>query len=330
MNQMQTIIRRAKREDKLNILTFPTHERYETSLAKTGHNFYAYRTEKMKKWNTNYGPVPKNYTLLEYNKLPLWLEPDMVLCQNKTTQFQASSELATKYGIPLISLEHTLPHHGAPLDYITKMASLQGDIDVFVSPYQRKSWGFPENHGYVNMTGIDTEFFVNKNMNRNDVALSVVNDWINRDIYCGYYLWREIIKDGDIPVRVVGDTPGLSQAASGPTELVNIYNSCSVYLNTTIMSSLPTVILEAMACGCAVVSTATCMIPDNIIEHGVNGFVSNDINELKLYTKQLLADDKLARKIGNAARKKIIEEFSLERFTNKWNQIFEDASTRKR
>jgi hypothetical protein len=23
-----------------NILTFPTHERYESQLAKTGHNFY--------------------------------------------------------------------------------------------------------------------------------------------------------------------------------------------------------------------------------------------------------------------------------------------------
>ena len=26
--------------EKYNILTFPTHERYETQLCKTGHNFF--------------------------------------------------------------------------------------------------------------------------------------------------------------------------------------------------------------------------------------------------------------------------------------------------
>ena len=66
-------------------------------------------------------------------------------------------------------------------------------------------------------------------------------------------------------------------------ELLNIYDKASVFLNTTTVSSLPTVILEAMAMEIPVVSTATCLIPKIVIEHGVNGFVSNDIRELRNY-----------------------------------------------
>ena len=46
LSPISSIIRAATRKSgKLNILTFPTHERYETMLCKTGHNFYAYRAE---------------------------------------------------------------------------------------------------------------------------------------------------------------------------------------------------------------------------------------------------------------------------------------------
>ena len=60
---VSTILRQASRDldAPLNILTFPTHERYEQGLAQTGHNFYAYRAEGIKDWNPNYGQIPDNY-----------------------------------------------------------------------------------------------------------------------------------------------------------------------------------------------------------------------------------------------------------------------------
>ena len=45
--------------EKLNILTFATHERYEENLCKTGHNFYSLKFGK--EWDTTYAPVPSNY-----------------------------------------------------------------------------------------------------------------------------------------------------------------------------------------------------------------------------------------------------------------------------
>ena len=79
-----------------------------------------------------------------------------------------------------------------------------------------------------------------------------------------------------------------------------------------------------MACGSAVVSTATCMIPE-IIEHGVNGMISNDESELRSYIEQLLSDKDLREKIGKAARETILKKFTEESFLNNWNKIFAKA-----
>jgi glycosyltransferase involved in cell wall biosynthesis len=79
--------------------------------------------------------------------------------------------------------------------------------------------------------------------------------------------------------------------------------------------------MEAMACGCAIVSTATCMIPE-IIEHGKNGLISNDPKELRSFLEMLLNKPELARKLGNAARETICEKYGIQRFIDSWNNLF--------
>ena len=67
------------------------------------------------------------------------------------------------------------------------------------------------------------------------------------------------------------------------------------------------------------------MIPE-VIEHGVNGFMSNDINELKQYVVDLLNDEDLARKMGEAARETVVKRFSVDKFASKWDFILHSAS----
>ena len=83
--------------------------------------------------------------------------------------------------------------------------------------------------------------------------------------------------------------------------------------------------MEAMSCGCAVVSTATCMIPE-IIENGVNGFISNDTQELKQYLVDLLNDEDMANEMGQKARETILNRYSADKFVNKWNEVLKAAS----
>ena len=66
------------------------------------------------------------------------------------------------------------------------------------------------------------------------------------------------------------------------------------------------------------------MIPE-IIENGVNGFISNNEDELKEYIQQLLGDKELRDKLGKAARETVIQNFSEEKFIDNWNETFDRA-----
>jgi glycosyltransferase involved in cell wall biosynthesis len=121
--------------------------------------------------------------------------------------------------------------------------------------------------------------------------------------------------------KCTGEHVGFSQPAQCKEHLRDIYQTAAVFLNTSLHSPVPTVMLEAMACGCPVVTTGTCMIPE-IIEHGVNGIIANNTSDMKFWCRELLSKPELARKIGEAARQTIISNFGLERFINNWNQLF--------
>ncbi len=328
---VQTIVRKAVRDNSqpLNILTFPTHERYETGLAKTGHNFYAWQGPNIKTWNKTYAPVPNNYHLLNGKKLdaqlPLWVDIDLVLSQNKYGQFEIAQKIARQLQCPLVTLEHTLPAPGLPKGFIWQLSQMKGDLDIFISEYSIEQWGWAKDAGNLEVVrhGVDTDLFSpDPSIKREDLVCSVVNDWMNRDWCCGFRLWKDTTgwPESPLPLNVWGDTQGLSKAADVPT-LVHQYRRSRIFLNTSLISPVPTVLLEAMSTGCAVVSSNTCMIPE-FIRHGENGFLGNSPEELRGYVDLLRRDERLALKMGEAARKTIVENFSMEAFVNRWNEIF--------
>lgn len=331
---VQTILRKASRKDKelLNILTFPTHERYESGLVKTKHNFYGWQGENIKTWNSKYAPIPENYCVLDGRKkdrqLPIYVDIDLVLSQNKFGQYAVATNLAKHLGCPLVTLEHTLPTSGLPRHAKMQIAAMGGDIDVFISEYSIEQWGWKKDDPKVKVIrhAVDTELFYPEYEKQEDKVCSVVNDWINRDWCCGFRLWQEATgwPESRLPLNVWGDTRGLSVSADGVEALAEEYKKSRIFLNTSLISPVPTVLLEAMSSGCAVVSTNTCMIPE-FIEHGVNGFMGSNAAELRHYVDLLRKDDSLARKMGEAARKTIVEKFSLDRFVKEWNQVFEEA-----
>ena len=63
-------------------------------------------------------------------------------------------------------------------------------------------------------------------------------------------------------------------------------------------------------------------IPD-IIMPGVNGFWSDDINQLRTWIHELLQNHGLAKQIGDAGRKRAIELFGAETIREQWKSFFE-------
>lgn len=305
-----------------NILTFPTHERYESQLAKTGHNFFSFHLENMKKWNSDQVEIPSNYYILPEGDPCAYIDYDFILSQSKFWQFQVAKQIQQAIKVPIISLEHTLPTPQTMSNQqLENMRHMVGDINIFISEYSAHAWNIYNNTSVIHH-GIDTSTFCDAELDREPYILTVANDFANRDYCLNYSGWQRVTNG--LNTKLVGDNRGLSKPAGSVAELVKEYNTCGVYFNSTTLSPIPTSLLEAMSCGCAVVSTATCMIPE-VIQNGVNGFISNDENELRAKIEYLLNNKEARESMGKAARKTIETKFPEKVFVDQWNQVFENA-----
>ncbi|MEZ8557557.1 glycosyltransferase [Vibrio cyclitrophicus] len=91
----------------------------------------------------------------------------------------------------------------------------------------------------------------------------------------------------------------------GTTE--NIYvelNNTKFFFVTSLRESFSMVILEAMACGCVVISYDCPTGPRELIQHGINGYLvqANDISGLANCYKELFENPEMCQEISNNAR----------------------------
>lgn len=323
-NRHESILRTVNRKDKkYNILTFPTHERWQSNLAGMDHTFYLFQAKGIKGWNNKYAQLPKNHILLDGsdNQVMPDMKFDIVFSQNKYGQYQQARAFSEFYGIPLVSIEHTLPYVGLTEKSIKKIGQSRGHVDVFISEYSAKEWLFDIDDPRVKIVhhGIDTNKFRPDYSKRENTSISVVNDIINRDWCCGFKEWYYI--NTRTNNFIVGSNPGLSLPAESEDDLVKKYNSASVFVNTSKISPVPMALLEAMSCGLAPVSLNNCMIPE-IIQNGENGYLTNNLEEFVEIVNNLNNNPEKSKKIGENARKTILEKFSLEKHIQSWNNIF--------
>ncbi len=98
----------------------------------------------------------------------------------------------------------------------------------------------------------------------------------------------------------------------------------TIFYSPSHASPNPRARTEAMLCGLAVVTTNT-HDEDQYIQHGVNGFCSNDIDELVDILVYLQANPGIAREIGLRGRETARERFTTERFAAQWNQLLDEV-----
>lgn len=107
-------------------------------------------------------------------------------------------------------------------------------------------------------------------------------------------------------------------------EARTIYNRCKIWLLTSRTEGLPGVVLEAMACGCVVIST------DNdgsleILRHGENGLIvpRGDLPAFHREIERVLTDQALATRLAEGALK-TIQQFTWQRAADKMEQVLTD------
>ncbi|MDR2889641.1 MAG: glycosyltransferase family 4 protein [Lachnospiraceae bacterium] len=99
---------------------------------------------------------------------------------------------------------------------------------------------------------------------------------------------------------------------------------CSIFVLPSYFEGQPVSLLEAMAAGMAVVSTAVGGIPQ-IIESGINGLLVEPgaVPSLTDGLKRLLLDEQLRENYGRAARERIIKDYDMAHRVEELVKIYE-------
>ncbi|HET7563620.1 MAG TPA: glycosyltransferase family 4 protein [Gemmatimonadaceae bacterium] len=154
---------------------------------------------------------------------------------------------------------------------------------------------------------------------------------------------RVAARDDEIELHIAGDGPdraGLEQlthelglerrvvfrGALRDERLIAEYAGASLFALASHHEGLPTVVLEAMACGLPVVSTA-CGGPADHVVPGETGFLTpvGDSSAMAERMLTVLRDRGLAERMGRAARQRAIDTFSTEIINERLDAVYARA-----
>lgn len=323
---LSSILRSINRDQtkSLNILYANNHEGYSATLAKTGHNFYVLQHPKFHLWNIKERSIPKNFYFLSGQEIGHQIKTDLafdlVLTQNRIDHYPIMAQIAAQLNCPLLQMEHTLPWPDWNEKTIEHLGNLPCNHNIFVSDFSVNAWFRDSDDPNIQIIhhGMDTDYW-NGWIGGDKKVMTAVWNYIQRDKICGFSLWKEVTKG--LEINPWGDTPGFSVIANNTNHLRELYRHASVYLNTTLWSSCPFSLLEAMSVGCPIVTTATTMMPE-FIKDGINGFITNDPFVMRKRLEDLINNPDMGLEIGNAGRQTIIQQFGQQRFLDEWNKAF--------
>ncbi len=314
----------------LKILSYNWHEPYLCLLSKIGHTFLIVEPKlsdgKYRRWDKNMRPVPDNVILVSEKEAKTQLDEgaiDLLIAHN-------IKDLVNVYGysLPKIIVFHNKLTTEIKLgsnkvnreDYLIKINPLLKDVKkVFISENKRCDWGLD---GDVILPGIDVNDYGGYSGD-NPSILRVGNMIKERDIMMGFTKSESILLD--LPSQTLGLNPTITESrlSSGFDDLLDHYRSFRVYLHTTLNpyeDGYNLSLLEAMAVGMPVLSIANKTSP---IKNGINGYISDDIQNLRSCAVKLLEDQKLAYSLGQKARETVKDKFSQIKFLQLWIKSIE-------
>lgn len=134
---------------------------------------------------------------------------------------------------------------------------------------------------------------------------------------------EELARDLDVADRVA------FAGAVGQDRILQHYRDAEVFCLPSFAEGVPVVLMEAMACELAVVTTRTMGIPE-LVEDGVGGLLvaPSDPDALADALERLAADPSLRRSLGAAGRARVQQAFELTRTIDDLGAALAEASAR--
>lgn len=115
-----------------------------------------------------------------------------------------------------------------------------------------------------------------------------------------------------------------------PEAVRDCLQQADVFVLSSLSEGISNAVLEAMSCGVPVVTT-DCGGMREAVSDGVEGFVVpvRDPESMAEALGRLINDPELRRRMGEAARQRVLQEFTLERQIDQWMELFESVLAEK-
>ena len=107
--------------------------------------------------------------------------------------------------------------------------------------------------------------------------------------------------------------------------LSEIYNAADIFCITSIDEVFGLTVTESMACGVPVVGFRVGGIPEQVTEDCGILVNSKDTEALGKALEKLLNDDDLRKKFSENCRKRVLQNYTIEKFTDNYIKIYNDA-----
>lgn len=312
---------------RLRILIWHIHGSYLNALARVEHDWFLPVKEGRPEGYGGRGrtfDLPDNLHEIAAARVREH-DFDVVVLQTPQNLAEDMPALLTpeQRRLPLLYLEHNVPRPHAVSTRHPFAESPMPVLLVHVTPYNRLMWdngGLPT-RVVEHAVAIDPEIAYDGRMPR---GITVINGMQRRPRIAGYDLFLQA--RGRVPLDAVGmETEEFGGLGDVPYRNLHRLTARYRFLYSPMRyTSLPLAVVEAMTIGMPVVALATTALPD-VIQDGVNGFISADPETLIDRMKTLIADPDLAREIGQRGRDTARERFGLDRFRADWDAALHAA-----
>lgn len=114
------------------------------------------------------------------------------------------------------------------------------------------------------------------------------------------------------------------------TDLITMFSLSDVHMYLTAPYVLSWSLIQSMSCRCRIVGSKTPPVQE-AIDHRVHGLLADfdDVDGLTQQCLELLNDDELANRLGNAARRRVELRYEKELCINQLVKLFEEAASGK-
>lgn len=119
----------------------------------------------------------------------------------------------------------------------------------------------------------------------------------------------------------------------GHGKAMQLMAQCDLFVLPSYTEGFPNVILEAMALGKPIIATSVGAIPDMLANNCGRVIRPRNVQDIKVAFTELIQDELIMAGLGDAARQKVVQEYSIEvvfaRYTQMWQSLIENRGRQK-